>query len=109
MILLKQAHIFRVISVILDAERGVAYGSINIACVRVLQEKNISSHMWIEKVHLMPGRKKSSASLAASHLHLIHPHRQASFETHRKVEELTPTKVQLIVRKCDPRVQGVQW
>lgn len=35
-ILFKQAYIFSVISVILDAEKVVAYGSINIACVKVL-------------------------------------------------------------------------
>lgn len=65
MILLKQAHIFRVISVILDAERGVAYGSINIACVGVLQEKKYI-FTYVVQESTSDARKKKVISVISS-------------------------------------------
>lgn len=47
---LKQASIFNVISVIHAAEREVAYGPINIACVKRSFGKNIALNMWYERV-----------------------------------------------------------
>lgn len=51
MSLFKQAYILSVIGVILDAKKGVAYGFINMACVKVLQEKKY--------IHICGSRKYS--------------------------------------------------